>query len=65
MVSNLEAVSREVEKLRQRLYELAKGRTLTDPAIVAASQELDHWLNVYNELLRQNKQLRKVQYPMQ
>ncbi|NLP40631.1 MAG: aspartyl-phosphate phosphatase Spo0E family protein [Veillonellaceae bacterium] len=47
-IQEIEAI---IEKLRTRLHETAKGRCLTDPEVVKASQELNQKLNEYERLL--------------
>lgn len=47
-IQEIEAI---IEKLRTRLHETAKGRCLTDPEVVRASQELNKKLNEYERLL--------------
>lgn len=40
-----EQLLKNIEKIRVALYELAKGKSLTDPEVVQMSQRLDRMLN--------------------
>ena len=46
----LEDINNQIEKLRKKLYELAKEKPLSDPKIVETSQFLDLLLNEYERL---------------
>lgn len=45
----MELILKIIEELRQELNKRAKDRDLTDPEVVSLSQELDRWLNAYQE----------------
>lgn len=50
-MSSIKEIIRKIEELRQLMYQLMNERTvLTDPDLVALSQEIDMLLNEYNEL---------------
>lgn len=51
MDDEVQEIERIIEELRTRLHAKAKGRCLTDPEVVAASQELNQMLNKYERLL--------------
>lgn len=41
-----------IEKMRDKLHEIAKGKSLTDMEVVRASQMLDVLLNEYQQMLK-------------
>jgi hypothetical protein len=46
-MSEIQALLRKVEKLREQLHVIIKGRALSDPSVLALSQRLDNALNEY------------------
>jgi hypothetical protein len=46
-MSEIQALLRKVEKLREQLHVIVKDRDLTDPTVLALSQRLDGALNEY------------------
>lgn len=50
-MSELRLLLLKIEDLRRQLNDLSQGRALTDPEILAASQELDKLLNEYYDLV--------------
>lgn len=50
-MDEVQEIEQLIEKLRTRLHAKAKGKCLTDPEVVKASQELNKMLNEYERLL--------------
>ena len=51
-MKNIKNINKKIYEMRQSLQDLINEKTsLTDPEVVAASQELDGTLNEYNDLL--------------
>ena len=49
-------ITKKIEELRELMYQLMNEKTLlTDPDLVALSQEIDKLLNKYNELIKKKK----------
>ena len=46
-----------IEKMREKLHEIAKGKSLTDMEVLRASQMLDVLLNEYQRML--NEKIKK------
>ncbi|GEM_PF-3819796 len=51
MKISLEKKIAEVEEIRQRLNESAKGKLLTDPEVIRISQRLDRYIYEFYGLL--------------
>lgn len=58
-MSELKALLQDIEKLRDRLYNLINDRNadLQDPEVIKASHELNLAINKYNELI--NRKINK------
>lgn len=50
-MDEIQKIEQLIEELRTRLHGQAKGKCLTDPEVVKASQELNKMLNEYERLL--------------
>lgn len=50
-MDEVQEIEQLIEKLRTRLHAKSKGKCLTDPEIVKASQELNNMLNEYERLI--------------
>jgi hypothetical protein len=50
MDSNLQILSKEIDKLRSKLYQLILSKSLTDNEVVNYSQELDKLLVKYHNV---------------
>ena len=54
-MTQFDEITQKIEELRDSMYQLMnKNGALTDPKLVALSQELDVLLNEYNTLLNQS-----------
>ena len=50
-MSEVSELIKRIEELRLNMIETKKGRAYTDPAVIAASQELDKVLDQYQEMI--------------
>lgn len=50
-MSEISELVTRIEELRLNMIETKKGRAYTDPAVIAASQELDKVLDQYQEMI--------------
>jgi len=50
-MSEINELIKRIEELRLNVIKTKEGRAYTDPAVVAASQELDEVLDRYQEML--------------
>lgn len=50
-MSEISELIKRIEELRVNVIKTKEGRAYTDPAVVAASQELDVVLDLYQEML--------------
>ncbi|WP_084171061.1 aspartyl-phosphate phosphatase Spo0E family protein [Desulfofalx alkaliphila] len=48
---SISELEQAIEKLREIMYLKAESKRLIDPEIIAISQELDEYLNIYHRLL--------------
>lgn len=54
-MTELEILQKKIDKLRLKMVEVHEGKSLTDPEVVAVSQELDTALNEYHEMIKSNQ----------
>lgn len=55
-MATIDKTVQTIEELRQLMYQVMNEKdALTDPDLVALSQEIDKLLNEYNKLIRKKK----------
>lgn len=51
-MSGLKELIKQIEELRLNMIKIKEGKSYTDPEVIAASQELDAVLDMYQEMLK-------------
>jgi hypothetical protein len=62
-MSEMRALLCKVEQIREQLYLIIKGRGLTDPEVLAVSQQLDQALNEYRCVTGQSRAISDERLP--